>query len=190
MEFLIHFTETEQKEKLKKYFDQSISLASRYHKQFIPIVKVIKSESNNWGQDGTICFNPRGEVGTLYHEIFHSAFHNSKLHNRINENWGDPFCDAFRYFAESALDTKFHWHEKLTQYCNKSFSEIMNDSCDKSHDQAYGYPASLIIKKAGFDTQEEIFLALWKDINNMANKASDFSLDKYFSYSIKEGKPF
>jgi len=192
MEFLIHFTETEQKEKLKKYFDQSVSLASRYHNQFIPIVKVIKCESNSWVQDGTIYFNPREgkEVGTLYHEVFHSAFHPSKLHNSINENWGDPFCDAFRYFAESALDTKFHWHEKLKQYCNKSFIEIMNASCDKSHDQSYGYPASLIIKKVGFDKQEGNFLALWGEIHNMANISSDFSLDEYFCYSIKEGKPF
>lgn len=190
MEFLINFTDAEQKEKLKKYFDQSVLLASQYHCRFIPIIKVKKCEHNGWASDGTICFNPEEEVGTLYHEVFHSAFHPSKLHNCVNGIWGDPFCDAFRYYAESTLNTEFQWHEKLTRYCNMSFNEVMNASCAKRHDQTYAYPASLIIKKVGLDRQEESFFTLWREIHNMANKSSDFSLDNYFCYSIKEGKPF
>lgn len=36
-------------------------------------------------------------MGVVAHEIFHSAFHNSPLHNSPSESWGDGFCEAYRW---------------------------------------------------------------------------------------------
>ncbi len=145
--FLETVKDTSLKNELKFHFNESIKLAKSYNQNFVNIVEVTVSTSCWWNQSGTIGFDLLEEPGALYHEVFHSAFHCSELHKGSNEEWGNAFCDAFRYFTETGLSSEGVWHQKLTNYTSMDFDEIIKSSNDAGHDKDYAFPSSLIIKK-------------------------------------------
>ncbi len=56
------------------------------------------------------------DLGVIFHEIFHSAFHNSPIwKNQFNNKWGDGFCDAFRWFMETRLLKKSLWLDSFSK---------------------------------------------------------------------------
>lgn len=98
-------------------------LAEPLAKQFAqthPWVKIKTVQSIPDGDSRWVPKNDSAEIGivikennpgVLFHEMFHSAFHCSPLHDGgADERWGDAFCNAFRYFMErKLLEGESHW---------------------------------------------------------------------------------
>jgi len=138
------------------------------------------------------------DLGAMFHEIFHSAFHGSPLWhcdllNKTKYNnhgmWGDAFCDVFRYFMEERLfNSSGKYFLKINSgYLNSSFDEVLKiKNTDKCHDIVYAIPASTIIKNAGGYIG---FKKIWAQINNswqtMGMKDENF-LETYFNLPMKE----
>lgn len=187
MEFLSDLKDIILRKQLESLFSKCIEMAKEYHPNYIPIHEV-KDGGNCWSDKGIIQFDfLKEEVGTLFHEIFHSAYHPSEFHEGgSNEDWGEAFCDAFRFFSESALNVEGEWHTKIIRFTQQSFDEIMHDSGDPDHDKKYGYPASLIINRIGIDAGEQMFFRFWKELRKKAI-TGQITLNDYFSYQIKVG---
>jgi len=49
--------------------------------------------------------------GHLAHEIFHSVFHRSPLHEKA-EVWGEAFCEAFAYLYVGGFDVPRRWAQR------------------------------------------------------------------------------
>ena len=64
---------------------------------------VVVATGSIWTANGRIQLSPQCNPGTMFHEIFHTAFHKSVLHQGSDEGWGEAFCDAFRYMMEKQL---------------------------------------------------------------------------------------
>jgi hypothetical protein len=72
-----------------------------------PIQQVLvqqQGQSALWVPDhflrtATIFLHDGEIVGSVFHEVFHSAFSGSHLFV-TNEKWGDAFCNAFQFFME------------------------------------------------------------------------------------------
>ncbi|MFA5336876.1 MAG: hypothetical protein WC330_00920 [Candidatus Omnitrophota bacterium] len=74
------------------------------------------------------------ELGLIFHEIFHSAFSGSllvrnELNNKNGDNWGDGFCNAFRWFMETRVLKKSHWLDTFRK-TKKSFKILNTCDCD------------------------------------------------------------
>ena len=88
--------------------------------------------------------NPN-DKGVIFHEVFHSSFHECPLwKNKQNQEWGDAFCDAFRYFmekkhnkgsawlnaAEASLerggrfDQKTEWPSAIIRHCERDYNKL------------------------------------------------------------------
>jgi len=148
----------------------------------------------------------KNNMGVLFHEVFHSAFHKSPLwhsddlhQNRYNGRgmWGEAFCDAFRYFMEEKLldkdnqDKKSQFFENLTDCLTMSPEEIQdrfpahNDSDHPGcHNLKFKIPTSIIIKKVNRDYGK--FKNLWKELNEEYDRQSCDFLADYFNFRMKE----
>jgi len=141
---------------------------------WIRILKVVECANASWSPDGTIKIPVScGNLGVIFHEVFHSAFHCCPLwHVRYNGNddWGDAFCDAFRYFMEKrhlsdSEDTKF-----LTDFKGKMNkpTDILGD-----HDHYQGRASRIVLKA---NREYDRFKHLWRERNADPNEP----LTKYF----------
>lgn len=116
--FLVNCPDNNVRKKLWELFNQSE-----------PEAKWFGSLHNNWVEIISVEHDPKecvwitngktakiiipaflDNLGALFHETFHSAFHHSPLwQNQLNRKWGDGFCNAFRWFMETQLLKKSHW---------------------------------------------------------------------------------
>jgi len=113
------------------------------------------------------------DLGIIFHELFHSAFHESPLWKSDNRwNWGDPFCDAFRYFMEDRLlgRAPSEFLEQVMDYLSKTDEEIT-----RVNEFAYKGRASRILLKCSGDYGQ--FKSLWEYLN----QKSRLPLDEYFN---------
>lgn len=138
------------------------------------------------------------DLGTIFHEIFHSAFHNSLLHGKVgrakedyDQDWGDPFSEAFRYFMEKRL-LKYvpsNWFDQMEKVCQMSFDQGLAEYAqDQELFKKYRYPGSLIIKRANKDY--DVFHNLWCQL--LSNKRFQIGyamLNEYFCYDVQAGQP-
>ena len=112
-----------------------------------PEAKWFGSLHNNWVEIPSVKHHPteavwdygkiripafENNLGALFHETFHSAFHQSPLwHNKLNneggDSWGEGFCNAFRWFMETQLLKKNHWLDTFSK--TKKSSKILK-KCD------------------------------------------------------------
>lgn len=116
-----------------------------------------------WEQDSDV----------LWHEVFHSVFHNSPL-KKTNGWWGEAFCNVF------------------SEVSRQSFYKSSVDDSDKEkalsdeHWRRYIVPCVLILQHVGFDALR--FFIFWRDINDAACfNPKPFSLSSFFKYDPETG---
>jgi len=150
--------------------------------QWIEINNIELSKETYWVDNGTIYLNPDiDDIGCLYYNTFHSAFHRSYLHSGKDEMWGEGFCNAFRYFMELKTNNKrSKWMNNL-----KKYMKIVEDlsRLKKSKDKflnKYIYPAVLIIYKS--DNSYDKFFKLWFELNNDRKIKNADILNNYFNF--------
>jgi hypothetical protein len=119
------------------------------------------------------------ELGALYHEVFHSAFHASPLHSGEDERWGDAWCDAFRYFHDAGF------RAKIDLYCRMTFEQARSHG-DWSSDKVYAFPCSLIVKKCDRNYAE--LKKLWFQLCERRRVSRSDILADCFSYDIARGE--
>ncbi len=153
---------------------------------WIRILKVVECANASWSPDGTIKIPVScGNLGVIFHEVFHSAFHQSPLwHVRCNGNdqWGNAFCDAFRYFMDDlhlsdSEDTKFFpdFKSKMT----KPTKDIVIVG-----DRYQGWASRIVLKACEIAgardmpeySEYDAFKQLWRERNADPNEP----LTKYF----------
>lgn len=151
---------------------------------------VPKKDAALWIEDGTIEIDPSFDPGTLFHEIFHTAFHKSSLLAGKDEAWGEAFCDAFRYMMEKQLLPQKHsdWFLKIDKYTTMSYDQIMISTADRAHDQKYGYPASRIVRAAAKNPLE--FRRLWFTLLRLRKQSEVDILNDLFDYDMQNGRPY
>lgn len=130
--------------------------------------------------EASIQLSNDAELEVLYHEVYHSAFHDSPLHHGEDEKWGDAWCDAFRYFHDGAFKAK------IDRFCDMTFDQARKDG-DWNHDKNYAYPCSLIINKCNKDYAE--FRRLWFDLCEQRKKTGSDVLPSVFGYDVANGFP-
>jgi hypothetical protein len=120
-------------------------------------------------------------LGGVFHEIFHSAFHDLPLSKYLgNYLWGDGFCEAFRYYmAKKNLLASDFMIKKFNEDSNKSDEEIISSGY-KDWDIPYGITAYRIIKGSKDDYGN--FKTLWENLN----EDKLVNLDKYFNFSLED----
>jgi hypothetical protein len=175
--------------RLWEVFTDGLKWISDFAGPFTEIVDVTCSDKNEWRPGGHILLNVDGDDGCILHEVFHSKYDPCIFHDGdSDEKWGDAFCDAFRYFGSRKMHLCDPWLKKIEGFTGRTFDEIMEESHDRNHDKAYGYPASRIIKKVGSEWKE--FPEYWKRLCCYRRKAQGCGiLNLTFSYDIKSGKP-
>jgi hypothetical protein len=120
------------------------------------------------------------EVEAIYHELFHSVFHNCPLHQGRDEDWGDAWCDGFRYFHDAAF------RDKIDRYRRMTYEEARRAG-DWSHDRQYAYPCSLIINRCGADFGR--FRGLWLGLCERRRREGRDVLGEVFGYDPRQGIP-
>jgi len=130
----------------------------------------------------------KNNMGGLFHEIFHSAFHKSFLwHN--DSMWGDAFCDSFRYLMEEKLlkeNERSKFFREMLKCLNLSPQEIQDKfPDDKCHNLKYKIPSSIIIIKA--NNNYDGLKKLWDDLKKEYDKKQSAFLEEYFDFKMKEG---
>ena len=77
-----------------------------------------KSKKGEWSLSGRIQLVGRTDVGSLFNDIFHAAYHRSPLHAGEDLHWKEAFCDAFRYTQEKELlpPPASSWVKKMDEY--------------------------------------------------------------------------
>lgn len=208
--FLNKLNDIKLRGRLYRLFDNTEAEAKIFSAGFgnwVPIDKVIQNSNGEckWCVSGSIAIisvdpvklDKDGELGSMFHEIFHSAFHKCPLwysdvlnkgkYNGYGE-WGEAFCDTFRYFMEEALfcGTGKYFLKINEGYLNRNPDEILKSTDDKCHDIKYAIPASIIIDKAG---SYEDFRKLWAELNKawqaLSPKDENF-LEAHFKFSMKK----
>jgi len=114
-------------DKYRLVFDEAVNaakgIAGKGARPFYEIVEVrfytqqegqIKTEEGSWSPDdtaktATIALKGTADPECITHEVFHSVFHPSPLHDRHNEDktYGDKFCNGFRYSVNPSKGK--HW---------------------------------------------------------------------------------
>ena len=188
--FFVGLNDINLRDKLRGLFNYAEKEAKSFTTNFnnwVPI-KSVQSGGNEWSPDGNIEINNPVEkkkindLGVLFHEIFHSAFHKSPLWSS-NGEWGDPFCDAFRYFIAEKIYIKDKFYKKIRceGYLKDSPDEILRRSRNKCWEIKYGIPAGKIICKA---VTYDGFKKLWEKLN----QEDKCSLEDIFGFRMKEYK--
>lgn len=160
-----------------------------YDEPFTEVVDVTCDPTKNeWCSGGHILLVVDEEDGRILHELFHSKFDPSILHDGgSDQEWGDAFCDAFRYFASRKVKLNDDWLTKIKDFSRSDFHQIMKRSCDPAHDKKYGYPASRII--AAVRPVWCAFPKYWNRICARRLVEHQPILNSTFSYDIETGTP-
>jgi hypothetical protein len=193
-EFLPDYENRERRAWLWRLFQAAEQQAKSFAEssdRWIVLRRVVpKKQAALWIEDGTIEVDPSFDPGTLFHEIFHTAFHKSRLLAGKDEAWGEAICDTFRYMMEKQFlpQKRSDWFLKIDKYTTMSYDQIMTTTADRAHDQKYGYPASLIVRAAAKNPQE--FRRLWFTLLRMREQSGVDILDNYFSYDMQNGRPY
>ena len=142
-----------------------------------------------WFPTGRLQLGETSAPGTMFHEVFHNTYSGSELHAGQDNAWSEAFCDAFRYMMEESIlpDPRTPWFKKVDQYSDLTYAQVMAKSGDKSFDQKYCYPASLIIHAANKNPRE--FYKLWFTLQKLRNEKNADILNEYFRYDMQSGKP-
>jgi hypothetical protein len=133
---------------------------------------------NDQRGDARIEIGLRADIGCLFHEVFHCAFHAGPLHNGEDEKWGDAWCDAFRYFHDP------DFKNKIDKYCEMTIDQAQG-AADRSSDKSYAYPCSLIIKKC--DHHDGKLKEMWFQLCKQRRESGKDVLRDYFGYDIEHG---
>lgn len=143
---------------------------------------------NEWHSGGHILLVVGREYGRILHELFHSKYDPSILHDGgSDEKWGEGFCDAFRYFASRKLKLNDDWLTKIEGFSRSDFHQIMKRSWNLTYDKEYRYPASRIIAAVG--PAWHAFPEYWNQICVRRRVENQPILDSTFSYEIETGTP-
>ena len=148
---------------------------------WVEITSFIESSDTRW-RDGQIEINPKwDDLGQIFHEVFHSAFHYSPLwRDSVNNSWGDGFCDAFRYFMEEKYLSDSKWYANIGKYLTMSIDEIIEKPTNMGWKLEYCIPATRIINKANKNYED--FKKLWQELNRRPNNP----LEEYFDFPKRE----
>ena len=112
------------------------------------------------------------DKGAIFHEVFHNVFHGSPLwKNKQNHEWGEAFCDAFRYFMEVKHNKGSAWLKDVNARLERG------GKFDKPAD----WPLA-IIRHCKRDYKK--FREFWKE----RNERSGESLEEFFSKGDKGKK--
>lgn len=195
------------RERLYKLFNHAESEAKSFAVDFSNWVHINKVTQNSngicrWHESGYITIDPvrlseKDDLGAMFHEIFHSAFHKCPLwySDVLNKNkyngygeWGEAFCDTFRYFMEEELfcGTGKYFLKISEGYLKRNPNEILKSTNDKCHDIKHAVPASILIDKA--DSYED-FRKLWAELNKAwqaLNPKDENFLEAHFKFSMKK----
>ncbi len=149
-----------------------------YQNPWVPITKVVEGETPGWSESGRIEIPVSvDDLGVIFHEVFHSAFHFSPLwYAQTNAYWGDAFCDAFRYLME-----------KTYLLGNTMFTVEMELELGKSKDQILiennrykGWGSRILLR---VNKDYDLFKKFW----NECNTAPSVPLAVYLEISRAEG---
>ncbi|MDD4891570.1 MAG: hypothetical protein PHU85_16750 [Phycisphaerae bacterium] len=186
--FLPDFSDQPLRTRLWGLFGQAEVEAQRFESGgWITITSVLAGPCNSWS-DGRITLTPRADdLGALFGEVFRSAFERCRFHNcGSDDRWCGAFCDAFRYFMERqlGLSAESPWFARNDSFCGQTLDAVLArpDCRDPMHDRRYGYPASLLIARAGRDY--DMFRAIWFDLQEQRMQANQPLLDWKFGYSV------
>ncbi len=207
--FLPCFYDSELRERLWYLFNYAEKEARKFaevDRNWIEIGEVINSENDKNSCDGKIFIKPKWDnLGVIFHEVFHSAFHKSalwysdELHKSLpndNGTWSDAFCDTFRYFMERELldeDEKSELFKNLKECLGLDMTpdEIQDrfpnhNDPDHSgcHNLKFKIPTSIILKKANKSYGE--FKNLWRELNERYDRQSAAFLEEHFHYKMRE----
>jgi hypothetical protein len=120
------------------------------------------------------------DVEAVYHELFHSVFHFSPLHQGRDEEWGEAWCDGFRYFHDPSFGGKIDRYRRMTL-------EEVRRAGDWNHDRRYAYPCSLIINRCGADFRR--FRELWLELCEQRKREGRDILGEVFRYDPRQRIP-
>ncbi len=145
------------------------------HNTFVKIKGVNEGNKNTWEENGIITITvDRDDLGVIYHEVFHSAFHKSHIW-QIDENgdkqWGNGFCDAFRYLMEQKYllgKDESDFMKRFQVGLKKPGQTTQNESIKRG---------ARIIQKLNQNQTLEGFRDLWGKLCTKNN----LDLDGYFS---------
>lgn len=207
--FLPCFYDQQLREKFWYLFNYTEKEARKFaevNSNWIEIREVINSENDKNSCDGKIFIKPKWDnLGIIFHEIFHSAFHKSalwhsdELHKNLYNGHGalgEAFCDTFRYFLERELlseDEKSKSFKNLKECLGLDMTpdEIQEKFPNSNasdhpgcHNLKFKIPTSIIIKKA--DKSYGEFKKLWKELNERYDKHSSAFLEDYFDFKMRE----
>ena len=144
-----------------------------------------------WAPDGRIWIEPnQNDLGVILHEVFHSAFHRSTLHDGgADENWGDAWCDAFRSVMEhkQGLANSSSLCKNIERLSGMTCDQAMGHGEDANYNRAYAYPASLIIKQVGCDL--DALCRLWFKLTATHSTKRASVLNEFFGYHLALGVP-
>jgi hypothetical protein len=128
-----------------------------------------------------------GEAGGMFHETFHSSWHQCTL-RPVEDDWGEGFCDAFRYFMEQrfCLEPSTHWRLNIERLSALTPDEALGELAranreDIGYNRDYGYPVGRIITKTRRDYGQ--FKALWFDAVARHSKSTKSVLNEMLGFS-------
>lgn len=124
------------------------------------------------------------DLGAVFHEVFHSAFHFSPLwKDKGNNNWGEAFCDAFRYIIEREKLSNTTFTCEMESWMGKLDGAVVGtrkkDLAVGKEDYKYKPYASRLLNKCDRNHYYTSFRQLWCKRND---NPSD-PLDTYFNLS-------
>jgi hypothetical protein len=159
--------------------------------RWIPVVGVLYSSADRGAADWSantrlIHMQDKYDATTLFHEVFHPAFHNSEFNPRPFDRdnaWNEAFCNAFRYYAEKELlPAQTDWARKFDRIATMSQAEGLGNGDNRM--RKYVYPAALVIKRAGGQRGSmDTFRTMWFELIAMRRQRGAPVLDEVFGFS-------
>lgn len=189
-QFLPEVSDEKERSELWSYFRAAEREAKKFAgtpERWVVIKKVEIGKGPHWGASGKIVITPKSGAGTLFHEIFHTAFQKSVFHPDPKEQaWEEGFCDAFRYAAEHDLvqGPPSDWASHIQKLTAMTYEEALASSKDHGLLKAYRFPASRIVKKSGGTL--EGMRRMWFELTEKRNQTGRAVFDEYFGWAAKE----
>ncbi len=183
--FLDSLEDTDLRNKLWNLYSQAEKEAKSFSidpGDWVDIKRVLATQRSIWHSHGEIEIYPNWtDLGQIFHETFHSAFHNSPLWRDENKrDWGDGFCDAFRYFMEDRYAEDSRWLDNINSYLPRGIEEILENHKNIGWKLNYCIPCTRIVNKVDKDYAH--FKRTWKELN----ENPEISLEDYFGYPKRE----
>lgn len=108
--------------------------------------------------------------GALFHEVFHSALHDSPFKKKSESNsikyglYCECLCNTFQYLMEIKSNKRGAWAKRYDGWKTKNWAEIISQSTDLPYDMTYGLPTLEFIKACGEDLTK--FQTLMAEMNS------------------------